>query len=316
MKRNWKIFAAFNTVYFVWGTTYLAILFAIKDMPPILMSAMRFLLAGIVLYVFCLIKKEKQPDYNSFIKISLRGIIMLVGGTASVTWAEQYLPSGTTAIIVTSVPFWFILLDKKQWASNFSNKILITGLIIGFVGVALLTNFSHTAFADSVSPMKKLIAILVLFGGGIAWASGSLVSKYKPTGQSLLMITAVQLVVSGFFCLFTSIFSGETDHFYFPQVHRDAWLAFLYLAIFGSIITYLCYLWLLKVKPATQVSSYVYVNPIVAIVLGAFIGKEPITMAHILSLAIILFGVLLINLPKYKLSRTKKIKLKYDECCA
>src|ERR1700745_3860462 len=125
MKRNWKIIAAFAVIYFVWGTTYLAILFAIKDIPPLLMSSMRFLLAGIVLYTFCLIKNERHPDYASFLKIMFRGILMLVGGTVSVTWAEQYLPSSTTAIIVTSVPFWFILLDKKHWPHFFSNKILI-----------------------------------------------------------------------------------------------------------------------------------------------------------------------------------------------
>ena len=311
MKQNWKVIAAFAVIYFVWGTTYLAILFAIKDIPPFLMSAMRFLLAGVVLYTFCLAKNEQHPDYASFLKIMLRGILMLVGGTVSVTWVEQYLPSSTTAIIVTSVPFWFILLDRKQWSNYFSNKILIVGLIIGFIGVALLTRFNHTGTQDAMHAAKRTTGILVLIAGGIAWTSGSLISKYKPTGHSLLMTTAIQLVTSGFFCLFISIFSGESDHFYFPQVHRSAWLGFLYLALFGSILTYVCYLWLLKVSPAAQVSSYVYVNPVVAILLGGLIGKETITLSHVISLGVILFGVLLINLPKYKITRTKKIKLKY-----
>jgi drug/metabolite transporter (DMT)-like permease len=227
MKQNWKVIVAFAVIYLVWGTTYLAIIFAIKDIPPLLMSAMRFLLAGIVLYIFCLAKNEQHPDYTSFLKIMFRGILMLVGGTVSVAWAEQYLPSSTTAIIVTSVPFWFILLDRKKWSYYFSNKILIIGLIIGFIGVALLTNFNHTESLDPTHAVKRTIAILVLIAGGVAWTSGSLISKYKPTGHSLLMITAIQLIVSGFFCLFISIFSGESDHFYFPQVHRSAWLGFL-----------------------------------------------------------------------------------------
>jgi len=311
MKQNWKVIIAFAVIYFVWGTTYLAILFAIKDIPPLLMSAMRFLLAGIILYVFCLAKKEQHPDYNTFIKIMFRGILMLVGGTVSVTWVEQYLPSGTTAIIVTSVPFWFVLLDRKQWSNYFSNKILIIGLIVGFMGVVLLTSFNHSGSLDPKHAASKTTAILVLVAGGIAWTSGSLISKYKPTGQSLLMTTSVQLIVSGFFCLFLGIFTGESDHFYFPQVHTTAWLGFLYLAIFGSILTYICYLWLLKNKPAAQVSSYVYVNPVVAILLGGLIGKESITLLHVLSLAIILFGVLLINLPTYKISRTSKIRSTY-----
>ncbi len=309
MKQNWKVIAAFAVIYLVWGTTYLAILFAIKDIPPLLMSAMRFLLAGIVLYIFCLAKNEQHPNYTSFLKIMFRGILMLAGGTVSVAWAEQYLPSSTTAIIVTSVPFWFILLDKKQWSYYFSNKILIIGLIIGFIGVALLANSNHTESLDPAHAFNRTTATLVLIAGGVAWTSGSLISKYKPTGQSLLMITAIQLIVSGFFCLFISIFTGESDHFYFPQVHRDAWLGFLYLAVFGSILTYICYLWLLKVRPAAQVSSYVYVNPVVAILLGAVIGKEQITVLHLVSLGIILCGVLFINLPRYKISRSKNLSV-------
>jgi len=276
---------------------------------------MRFLLAGIILYIFCLAKNERHPDYNAFLKIMFRGILMLVGGTVSVAWAEQYLPSSTTAIIVTSVPFWFVLLDRKQWSNYFSNKILILGLIIGFVGVALLTNFNHAGSLDPAHGARRTTAVLVLIAGGIAWTSGSLISKYKPTGHSLLMTTAIQLIVSGFFCLFLGIFTGESDHFYFPQVRQSAWLGFLYLAVFGSIVTYICYLWLLKVRPAAQVSSYVYVNPVVAILLGGLIGKESVTWLHILSLAVILFGVLLINLPKYKITRPKKIDLKYEEYC-
>ena len=309
MKQNWKVIVAFAVIYLVWGTTYLAILFAIKDIPPLLMSAMRFLLAGIILYIFCLAKDEQHPDYTSFLKIMFRGILMLAGGTVSVAWAEQYLPSSTTAIIVTSIPFWFILLDRKQWSYYFSNKILIIGLIIGFIGVALLTNFNHTESSDPAHAVKRTTAILVIIAGGVAWTSGSLISKYRPTGQSLLMITAIQLIVSGFFCLFISIFSGESDHFYFSQVHESAWLGFLYLAVFGSILTYICYLWLLKVRPAAQVSSYVYVNPVVAILLGAVIGKEPITVLQLVSLGIILCGVLFINLPKYKISRSKNLSV-------
>lgn len=316
MKQNWKIIVAFAVIYFVWGTTYLAILFAIKDIPPLLMSALRFLLAGSILYVFCLSKKERQPDFASFIKNTICGVLMLVGGTVSVTWVEQYLPSSTTAIIVTSVPFWFILLDKRHWSANFSNRVLILGLITGFVGVMLLINSNHSESFSTIGSAKRIMAIFVLLAGGIAWTSGSLISKYRPTGNSILMNSAVQLIVAGFFCLALSIFTGESKNFSFQEVHVSAWLSFGYLATFGSILTYMCYLWLLKVRAAAQVSSYVYVNPVVAIFFGALIGKESITWSHVLSLAIILSGVLLINLPKYKILRPKKIKLGYEKYCA
>lgn len=316
MNQGLKTFMAFAVIYFVWGTTYLAILFVITDIPPLLMSGLRFLLAGSILYAFCLFKKERQPDLSSLVKNMICGILMLVGGTVSVTWVEQYLPSSTTAIIVTSVPFWFVLLDKKHWADNFSNKVLIIGLITGFIGVALLINFSHSEPDNVVAPAKAIIATMVLIVGGISWTSGSLFSKYKPAGNSVLMNSAVQLLVAGFFCLVLSIFSGESENFHFQQVHLKAWLNFGYLVTFGSILTYICYLWLLKIRPAAQVSSYVYVNPVVAILAGAVIGKESITWLHILSLGVILAGVLLINLPKYFELRSQKVKMNYKKCCA
>ena len=167
---------------------------------------------------------------------------------------------------------------------------MIIGLIIGFIGVALLTNFNHTESSDPAHAVKRTTAILVIIAGGVALTSGSLISKYRPTGQSLLMITAIQLIVSGFFCLFI-IFSAVNQIIFIFHIHKSAWLDFS-IAVFGSILTYICYLWLLKVRPAPAVSSYVYVNPVVAILLGAVIGKEQITVFNLVSLGIILCGVL------------------------
>ena len=309
MVLKWKVILAFAIIYLVWGTTYLAILFVIKDIPPFLMSGIRFLLAGLVLYLICLVRKEQQPDITSLMRNTLQGILLLVGGTGSVALAEQYLPSSTAAIIVTAVPFYFILLDHRQWKSNFSNKVLLSGLLIGFVGVVLLMNLNKGSFSSNVNSGRRISAILVLVVGGVMWASGSLISKYRPSGKSLLMNTAVQLLVAGIFCLCAGVFSGESKHFSFSQVHRNAWLGLAYLVTFGSILTYMCYLWLLKTKPATQVSSYVYVNPIVAVIVGGIIGNETISMLHIFSLAIILCGVLLINLPKYNIQKVKRLLL-------
>jgi drug/metabolite transporter (DMT)-like permease len=309
MVQKWKIILAFAVIYLVWGTTYLAILFAIKDIPPLLMSGMRFLFAGIILYLFCLAKKEELPDFSSLIRNMVQGLLMLVGGIVSVTIAEQYLSSSTAAIIVTAVPFYFILLDHKHWKSNFSNKILLSGLIIGFIGVALLMTFSKADFSTIGNSSGRIIGILIIIAGGVMWTTGSLISKYKPAGSSILMNTSVQLSVAGFFCLCASLFSGEIKHFSFSQVHLNAWLSLGYLVTFGSTLAYVCYLWLLKIKPAAQVSSYVYVNPVVAVIVGGIIGKETISKWHIFSLAIILCGVLLINLPKYKLQKTKRLSI-------
>ena len=296
---SWGVFFAFAAIYIIWGSTYLVILFAIKTMPPVFMSAIRFMAAGLVLYLYAMCKGERQPDFTSFIKNALCGILLLFGGTVAVAWAEQYIASSVTAIIVTSVPFWFVLLDKRQWSWYFSNKQIISGLLIGFTGVLLLLSFKNHGL-PGVSSSQQLAGIAIIIAGGIAWTAGSLFSKYYPARNSLLMNGAIQLLVAGFFSLMVSVFTGESRHFSFVQVQTESWLALLYLTVMGSLLAYLCYLWLLKVKPAAQVSSYVYVNPIVAVLLGAVFAGENISHVQVLALAVILCGVLLVNLPRYK----------------
>ena len=300
MKFQLKIVLAFAAIYIIWGSTYLAILFAIHDIPPLLMSGIRFMVAGILLFGWCAFKGEKLPNFSSFIKNSFCGILMLLGGTGAVAWSEQYIPSGLAAVIVTTVPFWFILLDKKQWPFYFSNKSIIPGLLVGFTGVLLLLFFNMSDNATTIYSGKHSLGILVIILGGIAWTTGSLYSKYKPTGDSLLANATVQLLVAGVISFLISIFTGESRNFSFTTVSMNAWLALLYLIIAGSLVAYLCYLWLLKVKTAAQVSSYVYVNPVVAVLLGALIGGEEVTPIQRVSLLLILLGVWLVNLPKYK----------------
>lgn len=310
MKFKWKVVLAFAAVYIFWGSTYLAIIFAIRDIPPMLMSGMRYFMAGILLFGWCImIKKEGMPDNRSIGKNALCGILLLVGGTGSLAWAEQYISSGLAAIIVTSVPFWFVLLDKKQWSFYFSNRMILIGLLIGFAGVALLISFGKSSSLVSSSHGQQLAGMLVLIAGGISWSLGSLYSKYNPANTSLTMNAAVQLIIAGIFCGLVGLVTGESKGFAFSQVRMSSLLALLYLVILGSLVTYLCYIWLLQVKPPAQVSSYVYVNPVVAILFGALIGRETITGVHILSLTIILLGVLLINLPKYKGLKDKQLSV-------
>jgi len=236
MGYKWKVILSFAAIYIIWGSTYLAIIIAIKDIPPMLMSGMRFLLAGIILYSWCLVKKEKQPDLSSLGKNAFCGILMLFGGTGSVAWAEQYISSGLAAIIVTSVPFWFILLDKKQWSFYFSNKTILLGLLIGFAGVALLMYFGKSSPVATASHSNQLAGMLVLVAGGISWAAGSLYSKYKPASTSVTMNTSVQLIMAGIFSGLVSFISGEAKDFSFSQMHADSLLALFYLITLGSLV--------------------------------------------------------------------------------
>ena len=298
---NWKVMLAFAAVYIIWGSTYLVILVALKNIPPFLMSGLRFLFAGLLLLAVCIQKREPWPAAPSLKINTLCGILMLFGGTVSVTWGEQYLPSSLAAIIVTSLPFWFIVLDKKQWSFYFSNKLIIVGLLIGFAGVAVLVGFDTPGHPSAdADRSKQVLAILGIIAGGIAWSGGSLLSKYKPTGNSVLMNAAIQLLIAGIFTLLVSGIVGEWNAFSFEQVHISSWMAVAYLVTFGSLITYLSYLWLLKVRPAAQVSTYVYINPVVAVVLGALFMNEHITWVQVLSLAIILGGVLIVNRVRFK----------------
>ena len=307
MKFQWKIILAFSAVYIIWGSTYLAILWVITEIPPLLMSGIRFMAAGIILFGWCMWKREKLPGYSSFVKNSVCGILMLFGGTGAVAWSEQYIPSGLAAVIVTTVPFWFILLDKKKWSFYFSNKLIIPGLLLGFAGVLLLAGFDTKLSLNHNDISKVALGIFVIIAGGVAWTAGSLFSKYKPAGNSVFMNAAIQLIVAGFFSVIVSVFSGETRNFSFSVVQASGWFALLYLVTAGSLIAYLCYLWLLKVRPAAQVSSYVYVNPVVAVLLGALFAGEKISLLQIVSLALILVGVLLVNTPKYKTTGTPQL---------
>ena len=302
MKFQWKIILAFSAVYIIWGSTYLVILWVIREIPPLLMSGIRFMAAGIILFGWCMWKREKLPGYSSFVKNSVCGILMLFGGTGAVAWSEQYIPSGLAAVIVTTVPFWFILLDKKKWSFYFSNKLIIPGLLFGFAGVLILAGFDTHLSITHGETGNAALSILVIIAGGLAWTTGSLFSKYNPAANSVFMNAAVQLIVAGFFSVVVGIFSGETRNFNFSLVQTSGWLALLYLVTAGSLVAYLCYLWLLKVRPAAQVSSYVYVNPVVAVLLGALFAGEKISLLQIISLALILVGVLLVNTPKYKAS--------------
>jgi len=307
MSQKWKIILAFAAIYIIWGSTYLAIVFALTDIPPMLMSGLRFSLAGVLLYMWrVFVTKEKQPGLASLSKNAVCGILMLSVGIGSLAWAEQYISSGLAAIIVTSLPFWFVLLDRRQWSFYFSNKIILVGLLVGFAGVLLLITFGKSSQVSS-SHGRQLAAMLVLLAGGVAWTAGSLYSKYKTVSSSVTMNTSLQLMSAGVFSTLVSAVSGESRYFSFSQIHTPALLAVLYLAIVGSLVTFLCYVWLLHKLPPAQVSSYVYVNPVVAIILGAIIGKESITGVHVLSLTIILCGVLLINLPKYRIVRRKQL---------
>lgn len=292
------IIAAFAAIYLIWGSTYIAILFAIKDIPPFLMAGVRFFTAGLLLFVYARLRGEKAPDLQSAGKISAAGILMLFMGTGSVAWVEQYISSGIASIIVATVPLWFVLLDRSQWSFYFSNRWILTGLLVGFAGVIVLV--ADRKLLDFSGNSMKLISMIVLVGGSISWSVGSLYSKYKPVAATASMKAAIQMAAAGSCSLIASLIIGEHHRFSVHYVSTNAWLALGYLITFGSLIGYMSYVWLLNIKPPSLVGTYAYVNPVVAVFLGWLLIGETITWQQVIALTIILSGVILVNLSREK----------------
>jgi drug/metabolite transporter (DMT)-like permease len=299
-----KVIAAFAALYLIWGSTYIAILIAVKDIPPFLMAGTRFFIAGILLYGWCRIKGDATPDISSFQKISLGGILMLFFGTTSLIWVEQYISSGIAAIIVATVPLWFVVLDKRQWKFHFKHKLIVAGLLVGFSGVLLL--FLGKGENSMTDDRMKLISLIVLLAGSILWVIGSLYAKYKPVDGSTTMKASIQMMAAGFTSFIVGLCTGELNNFSFSQVSFNAFAAVIYLITFGSLVGFLAYVWLLSVKPPSVVGTYAYVNPVVAVFLGWLIADESISFIQIIALIVILVGVIIVNFSKQKLEVKEK----------
>jgi drug/metabolite transporter (DMT)-like permease len=292
------VITAFAAVYIFWGSTYLGNLLAIKTIPPFIMAGTRFLLAGLILYTWCLFQGEKSPSFNSILKISFSGIMMLALGTGAVIWVEQYIPSGLTAVIVATVPLWFVILDKREWKYYFSNKLIIIGLLVGFAGVLLL--FAGKGSMNIKSNKMQLISFIILLVGNICWAIGSLYSRYKPVEGSTPLKAAIQLIAAGITSYIFALVNNEQEHFILQQVSLTSITAVIYLVLFGSLVGYIAYIWLLSVRPPSIVGTYAYVNPVVAVFLGWLIIGEQISKQQIIALCVILVGVIMVNFAKEK----------------
>jgi len=293
------VIIAFAIVYIAWGSTYFFVQAAERDFPPFILGALRFFASGFILLAWCAVKKYKLV-YRPQMKTSfIVGNLLLFIGTGTIIWAEETLPSSFVAVLVSATPLWFVLFDNRNRKANFSNKHIIIGIFTGFAGVVLL--FSEKIFSK-LSPAAgtlQIISLLVIVAGNISWSVGSLYSKYNAGGNTMVG-AAWQMIFGAISFLIVELFTGEISHFQFHEVHLRAWLSVIYLVTFGSLAGYSAYIWLLQVRPATQVSTNAYVNPVVAVLLGVFFGGEAINGLQIGGLAIILSSVFIINFDKYK----------------
>lgn len=290
---------AFAIVYIVWGSTYFFIQKAIHGFPPFMLGALRFAVASLIMLLWCLYKKEKVFNWNQVKHALVSGLLLLFIGNGAVIWVEQFLPSALVAILVSSAPIWFVVLDKPMWKSNLSSKATLLGLFIGFIGVIILFYRNMISAFSNKDSMLEMGGMALLVIGAMAWAGGSLYSKYYSSGTAIVNSTWQMFIASVAFTI-CSLIGGEGKGFDWATVPTDAWLSIAYLVVFGSIAGFSAYVWLLEVRPATQVSTYAYVNPVVAVLLGVFFADETITYLQVLGLGVILASVLMINLAKYR----------------
>ncbi|TDH21282.1 EamA family transporter [Segetibacter sp. 3557_3] len=293
---------AFTAIYFVWGTTYMANLFGLEGMKPFVLSCLRYLAAGAILSAWCIYRKLTWPDRGSIKVLVISGIIMLVGGSAMVVYAEQYISSGYAAVIIATEPLWFVLLDRKRWSAYFSNKRIIAGLLIGFAGIALFSGFSPASNGGHQDATHKLLGTIIVLVSAILWVIGTLYAKGKTNpGSSNVANTAVQLIAAGIFSGLVGIVNGEWLQFEPGEVSTRAWGGLIFLIVMGSLVAYLAFTWLVTVQPPALVSTHTYVNPIVAILIGWLVANEKIVFTQVIALVIVLTGVLLTTVQPAKL---------------
>lgn len=297
---------AYATVYIVWGSTYFFIQKAVHHIPPFSLGALRFLIAGAIMLIWCIIKKEKVFETKYIKPAVITGLFLLFLGNGIVIWVEQTMPSAMVAIMVSSAPVWFVLLDKPRWKENFSNSSTIMGLIAGFSGVVLLFRDQIVASFEA-GTRPDWAGLILLTIAGMSWSGGSLYSKYKSSGAPAIVNTTWQMIAAGIAFIPGSFLNNEFEGINWTTIPADAWLSLVYLILMGSIAAFSAYVWLLQVRPATQVSTYAYVNPVIAVLLGVFFANERVSGLQVLGLVIILGSVLLINLARYrKNKRTMK----------
>ena len=293
-----NILIAYFLIYVVWGSTYYFIGVALKGFPPFLLGALRFTMAGMILLGICLVRGEPVFKKKLIKKSAISGIVLLFIDMAVVMLAQQYVSSSLVAIIASSVAIWIMALDAPMWKSNFRNPAVIIGIIIGFMGVMAL--YIEQLRLDAASE-KREYGVLILMFGCLSWALGTLYAKYRSSREEEVNAFAgsawQMLFASAMFWLFTLV-RGEffkTDITSIPDV---AWLSLLYLVIFGSLLAYSAYVWLLKVRPATEVATHAYVNPFIAVFFGVFFGREDVTWIQVGGLIVILLSVALIGRKK------------------
>jgi drug/metabolite transporter (DMT)-like permease len=288
--RRWQLVLAFASVYLIWGSTYLAIKFAIETIPPFLMAGARFVVSGLILYGWARMKGAPRPTRIHWKSAVIVGMLLLLGGNGGVVWAEQRVASGVAALIVAIVPVWIALGEWKMPGGKKPGWQVSAGLAAGTVGLLLLAS-PGSALGEHVD----LIGAGVLVFATLCWATGSIKAKHSPLPESPLLTTGMEMLGGGAALVLAGLVTGEVGQVNFAAMSSKSLLSLLYLTTFGSLIGFTAYIWLLRVGSPTRAATYAYVNPVVAVFLGWLLAGESITPRTILATLVIVGGVVLIT---------------------
>ena len=282
------LFGAFGIVYVVWGSTYLAIRIAIETIPPLLMAGTRFLVAGAILYAWARARGARRPSGRAVRDAALLGALFLFLGNGGLVWAETRVPSGLAAVLAATTPFWTVLIERLRGTESAVRPAVYAGLALGLGGVVLLMlPGGHEAAVDLLGAGVILVAALI-------WAYAMVISRSLTLPESGAASAAVQMLAGGILLIVAGSLGGEWSGFVPGGASLRSLLGLGYLIVFGSLVAYSAFTWLLRVAPAGRVSTYAYVNPVVAVLLGWLLASEPFGARELAASAVIISGVVLI----------------------
>ncbi len=292
--RSMMILFALIAVYLFWGGTYLGMKFAIETIPPFLMAGARFSIAGWILYIFYRLKGEKRPTFKEWKNAGIVGGLLLLGGNGVVAWAEQQVPSSIASVLIATVPIWIIVINSVSYHKRPKAGAII-GIALGLCGIAILVWDSN-----GVSKSTNLFGMVAIVLASLSWSAGSMYSRTAKLPKAPLLSTGMQMIVGGILLLITAVFHGDYQGFELSKISINSWIAMGYLIVFGSLIGFTAYIWLLKNTEPSLVSTHAFVNPIVAVFLGWFLAGEKIGANALVAALIIIAAVASITIFREK----------------
>jgi drug/metabolite transporter (DMT)-like permease len=293
---TWKTLLAFAIIYFVWGSTFLAIRVGVREVPPFLLAAMRFLIAGLVLYGWTMAQGERSPNVRQWMSAFLLAVLIFVLDYGLLFWAEQRVPSGIAAVMMATIPVFMALSEIIFLRTQRLTIRLALALLIGIGGVAVLMSHSLNLGAEPIDTAGAVALIVA----AMSWSVASALTRKLPLPSSKVVSSGAQMLAGGVLLALTSAALGEFRNFHPWTVSRAAWLALLYLIVAGSIVAFTAYVWLIHHESPTKVGTYAYVNPVVAVLLGYFLGGETLGLRTILGTLFVLVSVVVITTTRVK----------------